>query len=141
MGYYSSKRIKQEDPYLLKKDNFQRPDKEKLNKLLDELTNYNHNYYKDFYINKGGIGNIYIRRSFRHDNRNQIFNNIKQKNLIILKERELYCDNEIAINLNSGTDNGEQYFSIAASWSYDNKCREYLLGGLHPRALQNSQVQ
>ncbi|MFB2577780.1 MULTISPECIES: hypothetical protein [unclassified Acinetobacter] len=127
-----------ENPYLYDKQYYHRPNKEQLKQLLDELTSSDKSYYDESYTVKSYAGLISVERRFRENKADMILKNLKSKKFMTLKENKSYCYGEIEIrwwNFENSKKN-EVNFSIDVIWDPDNECRQYLWGGLHPRALQ-----
>lgn len=144
--FYKPRQIdpyRQANPYLYDRQYYNVPTKEELEKLLDELTDYDKNYDHNFYIKKAKFSPGSLTRGWTQgDKIGEVKKQINKRQFMLLETNkgDIYCKGEIMVefgmDLNIRTQ--KRWFVISASWSADNECRKYWWGGKNPRALRDN---
>lgn len=137
---YQPNDTKKINPYLYEHKYYDVPTKEELEKLIDELTDYDQTYNHNFYIKKAKFSPSSLTRGWAQgDKTSEITKQMNQRQFILLRtdKGDIYCKGEIMVkfgmDLNIRTQ--QDWFFISASWAADNECRKYWWGGKNPRAL------
>lgn len=141
---YKPKQInpyRQANPYVYDSKYYHPPSEEELIQLLDELTDYDQSYDRNFYIKKAKFSPGSLTRDWSQDDKtDEIKKQINKRQFKLLKtdKGDIYCKGEIMIEF--GIHPQKDQFFISASWSIDNECRKYWWEGKNPRALQSNKA-